>query len=37
MDFLNFRETVRGGVSLKNYKCQGQAVEVTLNSKEENF
>ncbi len=35
-DFLNYRETVRGGVSMKNYKYQGQAVEVTLNSKEEN-
>jgi hypothetical protein len=38
MDFLNYKETVRSGVSLKNYKYQGQAVEMTLkNSKEENF
>jgi hypothetical protein len=29
-------ETVRGCVSLKNLKSQGKAVEVTLNSKEEN-
>ncbi len=29
-------ETVRGGVSLKKYKSQGKAVEVTVNSKEEN-
>jgi hypothetical protein len=29
-------ETVRGCVSLKKYKSQGKAVEVTVNSKEEN-
>ncbi len=30
-------ETVRGCVSLKKYKSQGKAVELTLNSNEENF
>jgi hypothetical protein len=30
-------ETVRGCVSLKKYKSQCKAVDVTLNSKEENF
>jgi hypothetical protein len=29
--------TVRGCVSLKKYKSQGKAVEMTLNSKEENY
>jgi hypothetical protein len=29
-------ETVRGCVSLKKYKSQDKAVEVTVNSKEEN-
>jgi hypothetical protein len=29
-------ETVRGCVSLKKYKSQGKAVEVTVNSKDEN-
>jgi hypothetical protein len=30
-------ETVKGCVSLKKYKSQGKAVEVTVNSKEEDF
>ncbi len=30
-------ETVRGCVSLKKYKSQGKAIEVTVNSKEEKF
>jgi hypothetical protein len=29
-------ETVRGCVSLRKYKSQGKAVEVTVNTKEEN-
>ncbi len=29
-------EEIRGCVSLKKYKSQGKAVEVTVNSKEEN-
>ncbi len=32
-----FTETVRGCVSLKKYKSQGKAVEVTVINKEENF
>jgi hypothetical protein len=30
-------ETIRGCVSLKKYKSQGKAVQVTVNSKEENI
>ncbi len=33
---FSFTETVRGCVSLKKYKYQGKAVEVTVNNKEEN-
>ncbi len=33
---FSFTETVRGCVSLKKKKSQGKAVEVTVNSKEEN-
>ncbi len=33
---FSFTETVRGCMSLKKYKSQGKAVEVTVNSREEN-
>jgi hypothetical protein len=33
---FSFTETVRGCGSLKKYKSQGKAVEVTVNNKEEN-
>jgi hypothetical protein len=33
---VSFTETVRGCVSLKKYKSQDKAVEVTVNKKEEN-
>ncbi len=33
---MSFKKYVRGCVSLKKYKSQSKAVEVTVNSKEEN-
>ncbi len=33
---FSFTETVKGCVSLKKYKSQSKAVEVTVNNKEEN-